>query len=152
MEQPPGIMWISRACVELALSLTGCSILESWLHFSLVPALRRVGPVLLPGSTVELGLVECGTADIFSQENCPLRRRVISTVEQALPALPQLKHLGEWAILPGQHHRARPAPEGMGEPALMARVRAIWPYTPLLLRGMNVPLLIEAVKRLALES
>lgn len=43
MEQPPGIMWISRACVELALSLTECSILESWLHFSLVPALRRVG-------------------------------------------------------------------------------------------------------------
>lgn len=95
--------------------------------------------MLLPGSTVELGLVECGTADIFSQENCPLGRWVISTVEQALPALQQLKHLGEWAILPWQHNRAHPAPEGMGEPALMERVRAIWPYTLLLLCGMYVP-------------
>lgn len=39
---------------ELALPLTGCGTLESWLHPSLAAVLERSGPAPCLGSTVEL--------------------------------------------------------------------------------------------------
>lgn len=52
-----GTMWTSRGCAELSLPLTCYGALESWLPLSPATAVRRVGPVPHPDSTMGLTLV-----------------------------------------------------------------------------------------------
>lgn len=56
-EQPPGTMWMSRSCGELALPLTNYSALESWPHLSPSATLWRGAPTSQLGSRIELALV-----------------------------------------------------------------------------------------------
>lgn len=52
-----GLLPGTHCCAEPPLPLTGCSTLESWLHFLLTAAHWRKGPVALLGGIVKLTLV-----------------------------------------------------------------------------------------------